>query len=72
MAVAAITTAVLPPRVASVAMKKTPAGTAMVGAQTINMQLKAATATATETATMTETTMMMETKGMVAAAKTRQ
>ncbi len=43
--------AVLPPRAAAVAMK-TPAVTAMAGEQTtINNQLNASTATATETAT---------------------
>ncbi len=51
MAVAATITAVLPPGAAAVAMK-TPAATAMAGAQTtINNQLKAATSTVTETAT---------------------
>jgi len=71
MAVAAAATAVLPPRAAAVVMK-TPAATAMVGAQiTINNQLKSATAT--ETATMTATTMRMETKAteVVAAAEAR-
>ena len=52
---------------------KTPAVTAMVGAQTtINNQLKAVKATATETATMTATTMSMETKVMVAVEARRQ
>jgi hypothetical protein len=71
MAVAAITTVVLPPRAAAVAMK-TPAATAMAGAQTINNQLKAVTVTATETMTMTATTMTMETKGAAVAAEARQ
>ena len=63
---AAAATAVLPPRAAAVAMK-TPAVTAMVGAQTtINNQLKSGTAT--ETATMTATTMRMETKATLVAA----
>ena len=49
-------TAVLPTCAAAVAIK-TPATTAMAGAQTtINNQLKAATATATETTMMTATT----------------
>ena len=66
MAVAAAATAMLPPRAAAVAMK-TPAVTAMVGAQTtINNQLKSGTAT--ETATMTATTMRMETKATSVAA----
>jgi hypothetical protein len=53
-------------RAAAVVMK-TPAATAMVGAQTtINNQLKSATAT--ETATMTATTMRMETKATEVAA----
>ena len=51
MAVAAITTAVLPPRVTAVAIK-TPVATAVVGAQSINNQLKAVMVTATEAATM--------------------
>ncbi len=51
MAGAATITAVLPPGATAVATK-TPAATAMAGAQTtINNQLKAATATATEMAT---------------------
>ena len=50
---------------------KTLAATAMAGAQTINSQLKAATAMATETATLTATRMMMETKGAAAAAEVR-
>ena len=55
--------AVLRPRAAAVAMK-TPAVTAMAGAQTtINNQLNASTATAT----MTATTMTMETTATVAA-----
>ncbi len=59
--------AVLPPRTAAVAMK-TPAVTAMTGAQTtIDNQLNASTATATETAT----TMTMETTA-TAAAEARQ
>ncbi len=67
MAAAAATTSVLPPRAATVAMK-TPAVTAMAGAQTtINNEQKSVTATATKTATMTETTMTMETKAMAAA-----
>ncbi len=58
MAVAAAPTTVLPPRAAAVAMK-TPAATAMVGAQTkINNQLKSATAS--ESATMTATKMTMD------------
>jgi hypothetical protein len=66
MAVAAAATAVLPPRAAAVETK-TPAATAMVGAQTtMNNQLKSATAT--ETATMTATTMRMETKATEVAA----
>ncbi len=70
MAVAAAATAVLPPRAAAVAMK-TPATTAMVGAQTtINNQLKSMTAT--ETGTMTATTMRMETKATVAAVESRR
>ena len=40
MAAPAATNAVLPPRAATVAMK-TPGGTAMAGAQTMNNQLKA-------------------------------
>jgi hypothetical protein len=48
---------------------KTPAVTAMAGAQTtINNQLNASTATATETATM----MMIKTKGTTAAEARRQ
>jgi hypothetical protein len=48
---------------------KTPAATAMTGAQTtINNQLNASTAMATETAT----TMMMETKAAAAAEARRQ
>jgi hypothetical protein len=59
--------AVLPPGAAGVAMK-TPAVTAMAGAQTtINNQLNASTATATEMAT----TMTMETKA-TAAVEARQ
>ena len=54
MTAAAVTTAVLPPRAAAVAMK-TPASTAMAGAQTINNQLTAVMVTAMETATMTAT-----------------
>ncbi len=47
---------------------KTPAATAMVGAQTtINNQVKAVSASATETAMMTATTMMMGTKAAAAA-----
>jgi hypothetical protein len=70
MAVAAAATAVLPPRAAAVAMK-TPAATAMVGAQTtFNNQLKSATAM--ETATMTATKMRMETKAKAAAEARRQ
>jgi hypothetical protein len=54
---------VLPPRDAAVAMK-TPAVTAMAGAQTtINNQLNASMPTATETATM----MTMETNATAAA-----
>ena len=50
---------------------KTPAATAMVGAQTkINNQLKSATATETEM--MTATTMRMETKATAAAAEARR
>ena len=63
MAAAAATTAVLPLRATTVAMK-TPVATAMGGAQTtINIQLKAVMATATEPepATMTATTMTIET-----------
>ncbi len=59
---------VLPPRAATVATK-TPAATAIVGAQTtINNQLKAETATATATATMTATMMTMKMKAMAVAA----
>ncbi len=64
----------LPPRSATVATK-TPAATAMAGAQTtINNQLKAATATATATAMMAVTTITMKTKAtvVVAAAAARQ
>ncbi len=67
MAAAAAATAVLRPRAAAVETK-TPAGAAMVGKQTtINNQLKAAAATATEMATMTATTMTKSTKATVAA-----
>ena len=60
--------AVLPPCAAAVAMK-TPAVTAMVGAQTtINNRLNALTASATEMAT----TMTMEMKAMAAAEARRQ
>jgi hypothetical protein len=62
MAVAAAATAVLPPRAAAMATKK-PMATAMAGAQTtINNQLKAAAAMATETVRMTATMITMETK----------
>jgi hypothetical protein len=68
MAVAAAATAVLPSRAAAVETK-TPAATAIGGAQTtINNQSKAATATATETATMTATTLTMKMKATAAAA----
>jgi len=69
---AAAATAMLPPRAAAVAMK-TPAVTAIVGAQTtINNQLKSGMAT--ETATMTVTAMRMETKAtsVAAAAEARR
>ena len=67
MAAAAVATTVLPSRAAVVAMK-TLTATAMAGAQTtINNQLKAAMAMATETVMMTATTMMMGTKAMAAA-----
>ena len=60
--------AVLPPRAPGVAMK-TPALTVMVGAQTtINNQLNASTATATEMVM----TMTMETKATAAAEERRQ
>ncbi len=62
MAAPAATNAVLPPRAAAVAMK-TPAATAMTGAQTINNQLKN-----TETAAMTATKITKETKGTAVAA----
>jgi hypothetical protein len=68
MAAAAAATAVLQPHAAAV-VTKTPVGTAMVGKQTtINNQLKAAAATATETATMamTATTMTKSTKATYA------
>ena len=48
---------------------KTPAATAMTGAQTINNQLKAVMVRATEMVTMTATIMTMETKGTAAAAE---
>ncbi len=61
MAAGAAATAVLPPHAAALATK-TLAVTAMTGKQTtINNQLKAVAATATEMATMTATTMTMET-----------
>jgi hypothetical protein len=67
MAAAASATAVLQPRAAAV-VTKTPAGTAMAGKQTtINNQLNAAAATATETARMTATTMTKSTKATAAA-----
>ncbi len=48
-------------------MRRTPAATAMVGAQTtINNQLKAMAATVTETATMTATMMTIKMKAMAA------
>ncbi len=66
MAVAGATTAVLPPRAATVAMK-TLAATAMVGAQTkINNQLKSVTVS--ESTTMTATKMTVESKATAAAA----
>ncbi len=66
MAAVATATAVLRPCAATVATK-TPAGTAMVGKQpTINNQLKAAAAMATETATMTATMMTKSTKATYA------
>ncbi len=71
MATAAVTTAVLPPRAAAVAMK-TPAATAMVGAQTINNQLKTAMVTATEMVAMAATTVMMETKEKAVAGEARR
>ncbi len=68
MAAAAAATTVLPRRALTVSAK-TPAATAMAGAQTtINNLLNAAAATAREIATMTATTMTMETKVTVAAA----
>jgi hypothetical protein len=64
----ALAAAVLRPRAAAVAMK-TPAVTAIAGAQTtINNQLNASTAMATETVT----TMTMETKATAAAEARRQ
>jgi hypothetical protein len=64
----ALAAAVLRPRAAAVAMK-TPAVTVMAGAQkTINNQLNASTAMATETAT----TMTMEMKARAAAEARRQ
>ena len=64
---AAATTAVLPLRTATVAMK-TPAATAMAGAQTtVNNQLKAATPMGTKMVTMTAMTMTMETKATAVA-----
>ncbi len=67
MAVAAATTAMLPPGAATVATKA-PAATAMAGEQTtINNQLKAAASMATEAAKMTAKMMTMETKAMAAA-----
>jgi hypothetical protein len=72
MARAATATAVLPPRTTAVAMK-TPVATAMVRAQTtINNQLKAATAMATETVTTTAMMMMMETKATAAVAEAQR
>ena len=65
---ASAATTVLPPHAAVVAMK-TLAATAMVGAQTINNQLKAVKVAATETATMTATTMPLETKGTAVVAE---
>ncbi len=67
MAAAAAATAVLQPRATAVETK-TPVGTAMAGKQiTINNQLKAVAATATETATMTATRMTKSTKTTEAA-----
>jgi hypothetical protein len=67
MAAAAATTVVLPLH-STVVATKTPATTAMVGAQsTTNNQLKVAEAMATETGTMTVTTMTMKTKAKGAA-----
>ncbi len=68
MAVTAASIAMLPPGAAPLATK-TPAATAMAGAQTtINNRLKAVAATATETAAMTAMTMTMETKAAAVAA----
>ncbi len=68
MATAAIATAVLPPRAATVAMK-IPEVTALAGAQTtINNQLKAEMVMATAMAMMTAMMMAMETKATAAAA----
>ena len=75
MAAAAATTAMLPPHAAAVVLK-TPVATGMAGAETtINNQLKAATAAATEMARMAATEMTMEMKAMVvvpAAAEARR
>ncbi len=66
MAAAAAATAVLQPRATAV-VNKTPVGTTMAGKQTtINNQLKAVAATATETATMTATMMTKSTKATYA------
>jgi hypothetical protein len=66
MATAAAATAVLQPRAAAVETK-TPAGTVMAGKQTtINNQLKAAAAMATEMATMTATRMTKSAKATAA------
>ncbi len=68
MVAAAATTAMLPPRAATVAMK-TPAVTVLGGAQaTINNQLQVVATRVTETVTVTATTMRMKTKAKAKAA----
>ena len=67
MAAPATTNPVLPPLAATMAMK-TPAVTAMAGAQTINNQQSTKS---TVTAMMTATMMTMDTKGTAVAAEAR-